>query len=306
MIDIDNILFRASGIWQIMGASKNVITEKQLSTIDELMNKRTPLTNKQQEELNRLIDKRDNPDVLSETCKTYLRKLYRSVKHSREDIVTSKYIEKGVRHEQNAITLLSLYKNKYLKKNDERLNNRFVTGEPDVFVGPEIRKSTEGYDTKVSWSLFTLPYKDDEVDTPYYWQDMTYIALTGADKWTTAHCLINSDATSIMREKERVNYALADEDGRTPDGYPEHPFYDLWIKRQMEIEKNMIFDMEMFKERNPIFYQDNILLKGEEWKFDIPIEERVVEFVVHRDNEVIESMYERVKECRSWMKTNLQ
>ncbi len=34
---------------------------------------------------------------------------------------------------------------------------------------------------------------------------------------------------------------------------------------------------------------------------DIPLEERVISHIVERDDEAIESVYERIGECRKWL-----
>jgi hypothetical protein len=290
MIDPDKILFRASSVGKIMGNSKNLITDKQLETIDELQAKRK-LTDNQEKELRRLIEKRDNPDTLSETCKTYLRELYKSVKYQREKIVTSKYLEHGIQAEESAISLLSLEKGIFLKKNKERLFNRYVTGEPDVYLGPSIKQAEEGYDTKVCFSLFTLPDKKvDQIDPDYFFQNIVYCALTGAKQWTTAYTLVNASASLIQREKERIFYML-----NTPDDSDEE-----YMRRKIEIEKAMIFDLDQFKKDNPFYDMD-----CKDWTYDIPRKERLVEYTVHRDSQVIQSIYDRVEECRKWIKDNL-
>jgi hypothetical protein len=304
-IDVDKILFRAHRVGDIMGASKNQITDKQLTLIDELSAKRNR-TEKQESELQRLIDKRDNPNSnLSETCKTYLRELFLSVKYQREKIISSKYLEKGLRHEENALTLLSVVKDAFLKKNKTRLSNRYISGLPDTFQGESIQKAKRGYDTKVCWSLWTMPDPKEPLDPQYEFQNHSYNALTGAEQWSTTYCLVNADAMSIRLEKERTNNFYADEDGNRPDDNPSHPSYDEYMNRLIEIEKNMIFDMKLFKERNPIDYHDSIILKGDDWKFDIPKEQRVVEFVTPRDSMVIQEMYDKIEDCRKWIKDNL-
>lgn len=290
MIDVDKILFRASSVGKIMGASKNQITDKQLERIDELLAKRSRTAN-QEIELRKLQEKRDNPDTLSETCKTYLRELYKSVKYQREKIITSKYLEHGIQAEESAISLLSLEKGLFLKKNKERLTNRFLSGEPDVYLGPSIRQAEEGFDTKVCFSLFTLPDKGvDELDPNYFFQDMAYCALTGAKKWTTVYTLCNASASLIQREKERIFYLL-----NTPDDTDEE-----YMRRKIEIEKNMIFDLAQFRAENPHYDLD-----CQDWRYDIDRKERLVEYVVHRDSSVIQAIYDQIETCRKWIKDNL-
>ena len=62
MIDPSELLFRCHRISDIMSDGRNQITDKQLETIDALMIK-MKRTEKQEEELARLIKKRDNPEI---------------------------------------------------------------------------------------------------------------------------------------------------------------------------------------------------------------------------------------------------
>lgn len=294
MIDIDQITFRASGVGNIMTDSKNSITEKQLETIDELMAKRIR-TEKQEKELARLIAKRDE-NSLGDTCTNYLKQVWREHATGRSRHYTNKYIEKGIYEEEKAITLLSLYKGVYFKKNSERIYNRYVQGEPDLFVGESIQKAKEGFDTKCAWDLWTFPYEGQKISKNHYWQNQTYICLSNADRWTTAYCLINAPANLIQHEKEKIFYATG-----SNEADPEYK------QRCIEIEKNLIFDMKQFRADNP-FYDLDCLETGTPvdapWEFDIPLEKRVIEFVVERDNDAIAALYDRVGECRAYMREN--
>ncbi len=291
-MNVDEILFRASSFGKLMTEGRDAITDKQLETIDELQRK-MKRTEKQDAELQRLIAKRDNPDTLGATAKTYLRELFRSYKYSREKVITNKYIEHGIKDEEEALTLLAVYKDIFLKKNHTRLTNKFLSGEPDTFVGESIKKAKEGYDTKVCWSIFTLPEKSDGIDSGYYWQDMSYCALTGAEKWTTVYTLVNADPTVINREKERIWYAY----GKPQNSDDE--WYEEYKRKKIEIEKNMIFDINRFREQYPFYEWD---CNPDDWKFDIPMSERIVEFPVLRDDKIILQMYEKAQEARDYMK----
>jgi hypothetical protein len=213
---------------------------------------------------------------------TFCKQLYRELKWKRKAQIKSKYLEKGILQEEDAITLLSRYKGILLKKNEERISNEYITGEPDLYLGPSIRKAEEGYDTKCSWSVDTFPYPEDKLDDSYLFQDHGYMALTGASKWTTAFCLVNAPGHQVMSEKfslmRRFNYSELDK---------------AYIKGCKDIERNMIFDLDQFMKDNPHFDIHN-----EIWDYDIPLKERVMEYPVMRDENVIDKIYERVKLVR--------
>lgn len=220
---------------------------------------------------------------LGETAKSYLEDLYKSIKYSREQEYSSKYIEKGIKGEEDAITLLTLQKKMFFKKNEIRLNNEFLTGEPDIYIGEDINNAEEGFDTKCSWDLFTFPMFDQVLKTEYYWQNHGYMALTGAKKWSTAYCLINGTPEAIMSEKKKVYYSM-DCPGDENEEYK---------RKCIEIEKNMIFDMQLFKKQYPGFDLD-----VKDWNYDIPRDERLKIFSVERDEEVIKRIYAQVEKCR--------
>lgn len=297
--DIDQLTFRCSSLGAICTKGKSVITDKQLAQIEEFL-KRDKLTPKMQEELDRLIHKRDNPE-LSATAKTETRLIYRSYKYQRSRFYTNKYIEKGIREEERGIDLLAIYKGIMLRKNTERLFNKFVQGEPDVFEGTEIRKAIQGWDTKLSWDIFTFPFKDDPLPIDYEYQNHGYLSLCpDAKRWTTSYTLVNAPANLIQREKEKVFYSLGSPTEESPE------LLYKYLTMCMEIEKNLIFDMPQFKKDNQNFDLDVEVPKDpSEWEFNIPMEERIVEFPVERDDRVIQSIYDRVIECREYIKDEL-
>jgi hypothetical protein len=292
MMNPDEILFRASSTSQLMTDGDGMITEKQLKTIEEYQAK-PKLTDIQGAELRRLIDKRDNPE-LSLTTKNQLLKVYAKAEFDREEEVRSKYMDKGTRAEDDSITLYSLVKKKFFKKNEIRLNNRYVTGLPDLFDGPDddIQNAEEIEDIKSSWSLntFLAAKFANGVNKDYYWQGQSYLALIPkAKRFRLVYVLINTPAELIMDEKKKLLYKER-YDETDPD----------YIEACKNIEKNHIFDMALFRSHYPYFEFHNDV-----WAWDIPKEKRYHEIVIERDPVAINALYERITMCRKWMKEKL-
>lgn len=219
------------------------------------------------------------------TCKRKLIKIHREIKYNRYYSFTNKYTEKGLKMEQDAITLYSRFRKDNYKKNTERIENDFFTGEPDI------RIKGETIDVKCSWSLDTFPHVlTDKPDKAYEYQGYGYMSLDNADKHTIVYCLVNSPLNLLIKEKEKLWYNLDQPSDQNED----------YLEGKMEIERNMIFDLDQFKRDNP-----NYDLDTKEWIYDIPIPERIVEFTVERNNSELEKIYKRIKECRSWMQNNL-
>jgi hypothetical protein len=272
--------------------SGRTITDIQLARIDELNNKLS-LTDKQAIELTELIKKRDSNE-LPIGVQNYLKKLYRGIKWNREGIdITSKYISKGNSEEQASITLLSLETKKFFKKNEQRLSNEYITGLPDIFIGESIESAEKGWDVKTSWDWTTLPYKGDKLDKDYEWQAHCYLFLTGAKEWTISHCLVNIPAELLDDEKRKLQYKIKSLD---PESDPDY------VEKAKKLEINFIYDYDKFVADYP-YYQ--LLHTKQEWVYDVDRSQRVVSFLVKRDEKKIEEIKKRVEQCRLYIKQNL-
>ena len=204
---------------------------------------------------------------LSKTAKNYLKGIYIREKYGRQKDILTKQMEKGVLVEEESITLLSRVWKRMLYKNEERLNNDFITGLPDIFEGESIHKADSITDIKSSYDLFTFISKiGDPLDKDYYYQLQGYMALSGASKAHIAYCLVNTPEHIIAGEKYRLLKTMNVISEESPE----------YIKEAIKLEKNMIFD-------------------------DIPKEERVLIFTVERDDTIIKKIYEKVFKARLFL-----
>lgn len=219
------------------------------------------------------------------TCKRKLLSIYREIKYGRYYDHSNKYTDKGNKQEETGITAYSLFRKKFFAKNNVRLENERLTGEIDILNLPET------VDIKCPWSLETLPHSlTDKADPDYVLQGHGYMALSGASVHIIAYCLVNSTGDAIINEKKKLWYSMGcpDDTNKT------------YLEERIKIEKNMIYDMVQFKKDNPGFDID-----CKEWEFDIPLNERIVEFKTARDEDVIQKIYSRIDACRQWMNSNL-
>jgi hypothetical protein len=227
------------------------------------------------------------------TCKRKLVQVYREIRWRRETQIGNKYTDKGLQTENDGITLYSRVKKQLYKKNTERLTNDFFTGEVDLFQGPDIRNAEVIIDNKSPWNWMTFPSMLDTESSDYIYQGQTYMDLTGAKKFIVAHCLVNTPAELILDEMRRLQWKMNVLD---PDNNPEY------LEACKEIERNCIVDSKMMQEHYPHYDFKNDL---NEWIWDIPMEERVHEIVIDRDDALIGLMKARVIECREWLNDNL-
>ena len=233
-------------------------------------------------------------ELLSETCKTHLIDVFVSAKYGRREEITSKFLDKGNECEEDSVTLLSRVTKHLYKKNSDRLSNNWISGEPDLFKGVSIREAEETTDTKTSWSAHTFfRVQKDALNKNYLWQGMGYMDLTGAKRHTVSYCLVNGTPQAIMDEKKRLAYKMNLIDPTTSEEY---------LAKAMQIERNHIFDMELFLKHNEWFELDTPL---KDWVWDIPKEERVFSLSFDRDELEIARLHQRVEDCRTWIEANL-
>jgi hypothetical protein len=269
MTNWNEVLFRCSCLGKIMTEGKgSVFTENQAAELERLQGLPSP-TEKQQAKILELISKRDAPAKLSDTAISYLKEVYVYNKYGKEPTggaERSKYTLKGKAVEDESIMMLSRIDGLPYVKNEIRLTNKYLTGEPDIIVSKE-GNPHKIIDIKSSYDFATLLSNYGAPLNPlYYNQVQGYMALTGAQEAEICYCLVNMPQTIIETEKRRIFYAIN-------PATEEDPYYKKSIER---VEFNCTFD-------------------------EIPINERLLRFPVPRDEEYIQKMYARIELCRQWL-----
>lgn len=207
-------------------------------------------------------------EPISETTKTHLIDVYVLNKYGRRDDIHNRYIEKGLAVEEDSITLYSRVNKQFFKKNESHLVNTWIKGTPDLYIGEAIDKANTIIDIKSSWDIYTFfRVLTKGINKLYYWQLQGYMDLTGASTAKLAYCLVTTPESIIEYEKYLLGRKMGIID---PTGN------DLYQKAIDELDAAMRFE-------------------------DIPINERVIEFEIERNDEDIEKMHKKVEECRQWL-----
>jgi len=262
------------------------LTDKEALVLADLKNKANEvigLTEKQQETLDDLIYRRDNFE-LSKGAKSYLRKIRREVKFNRRKELKSKYLEKGIELEEEAITFLSLYHGKVFENNKGRVYGEYFQGECDI---------PEGFDTKVAWELDTLPDPKEPLNPIYEYQNRIYMILYDKEQWTTSSIVMNMTDSALKDVIYREGFRWKDNE------------VPKW--RLVEIIAFYTYDEETFYNRC-ISHDCTPNEESEEKHIDmfmgfveIPVHERIVEKTVYRSVEIEEAMIEVVKASRIYL-----
>jgi hypothetical protein len=204
---------------------------------------------------------------LSATAKDYLAEVYGMEKYNRKEEISNKYLKKGVLVEEDSIDLLSLVDKTLYVKNEERLENDFIAGTPDAFIGDSIKSAKHIIDVKSSWSLKTfLSTIGKPLNKQYFYQLQCYMWLSGATEGTIAYCLVSAPDSMVLAEKSKLLYSMDVISEESPE----------YKEAAQQLEYNMCFD-------------------------DIPKHERVYKINIKRDDEIIETMKQKVLKARQYL-----
>ena len=213
---------------------------------------------------------RSKKETLTETCKSYIESLCKENEHLICMEFTSKYTSKGNECEKEAIKLA----NKVLKwgLTDEHIKGEQIAHENEYLTGhTDVLSKTVLADVKTSWNGITFPmFKKKIPNKDYYWQCMGYLALTGYDKCNLAYCLINTPEDLLLQEIKSEHYK-------------QNPF---WDGEEDDIIVHEVTSRHVFDH-----IKNNL---------------RVNNFVIERNEEVIQAIYKRIEECREYYNTLIE
>ena len=134
-----------------------------------------------------MTNPRKKTELLSATCKTYIKELVKEDLFGYKSTIDSKYLTKGIDLEDTSIDLYNEVHGTLYLKNTERLSNEFITGECDINAEDKI------IDIKSSWSLETFPASPEDVNNKdYEWQLRGYMMLYNKPKAELAYCMVST------------------------------------------------------------------------------------------------------------------
>jgi hypothetical protein len=138
---------------------------------------------------------------LSAGAKTYLGKLAKQFVYSYNKVVETKYMDKGLACEDEAIEMINRLRFKSYAKNTERRTDEFLTGECDIYV-PGVKT----IDTKVAWDLDTFPALSEDWHDPLYeWQGRAYMRLWDVPEHEVCFLMITTPEELIRYEQRELH-----------------------------------------------------------------------------------------------------
>jgi hypothetical protein len=188
--------FRCSSLGLIMTDAQSVDDQYVTEEIAAIQRK-TKRTDEEKAILQVAKDK-----SLSAGAKTYIEDIAKEYLYGYHEVVTGKYMDKGLIVEDQSIELYnSVFFTNY-KKNTERRSDDHITGECDIIV-PKIK----GIDVKSAWSLATFPATAAAgMDKLYEWQCRGYMRLWNVPLWEVAYCMVNTPDELIKYEQEELHF----------------------------------------------------------------------------------------------------
>lgn len=210
-----------------------------------------------------LCTKGTDKKSMGETAKKLLLDVYVKEKYGRDREIVNKYIDKGNAVEELSMTLYCRNVKTFYKKNEQRFENEFICGTPDIITDDKTI-----IDLKSSWSIHTFfDVFTKKLNPVYEYQLQSYMALTGCNQAKLVYALISTPFPLIQDEIKRLQWKMGTIDQDTNEAFKAAAEY---------LEASMQYE-------------------------DIPMNERFVEFAIDRNEEIINSIYDHVKEGREFL-----
>lgn len=211
-------------------------------------------------------------EYISQSAKTYCKKWLKQQLFGRYEVINTKYTSKGIETEEDALNVLvRVLKLGMVYKNEERKNNKWITGECDFIYNDVI------YDNKSSYSLDTFPMFEDKLDPKYYAQMQGYIDLWNLDKAKVCYTLVDTPLEILKKELRWI-----EDDNEKQQKAINHVFTE---KYWLEVKKSLFPNAENI---NFVSIEDT---------------KRVKVFEVERNNDFINNIHIKVELCREYIKS---
>lgn len=224
--------FRCSSLGLIMTDAKTIDDQLLTPEIAEISRK-TKKSDDEKALIRGLLD-----HSLSAGAKTEIKSMAKEHVYDFKEIITGKYMDKGLIVEDQSIELYNAVFFTDYKKNTVRLTNEWITGECDIII-PGVR----GIDIKSSWSLATFPaVAEDGEDKLYEWQCRGYMMLWDVPEWEVAYCMVNTPDELIKYEQETLHFVdhIPEELRITRVHYKRDIGLEEKIKRKVEVARKYL------------------------------------------------------------------
>lgn len=174
---------------------------------------------------------------LSSGAKTELKTMAKEFIFGYHKTVETKYMDKGLALEDDAIEFLGRIEMRRYKKNKQRLKNELLTGECDILV-----PGVETIDTKVAWDISTFPLLEEDAHDPMYeWQGRGYMQLYDVPQHRVAYVMLDTPS-DLLKSWDQPELHQVEQ-------HPEHMRLTIiTYARDMALEEKMTRKLTVAKE----------------------------------------------------------
>lgn len=146
---------------------------------------------------------RSKSELISATLKTHLNNWYLEKVFGVRTDISSKYTDKGLQLEDEAIRSYNQVFNTNHVKNDQFFEDDHIQGTPDIVCDI----NDEVLDVKCSFSLSSFPLLEKTITNKnYICQLQGYMRLTGKKKAKLVYVLLDTPEDIIVREAKSIMY----------------------------------------------------------------------------------------------------
>jgi hypothetical protein len=185
---------------------------------------------------------RSKVDRFSKTAESYIITIAKQDFYGyNTDQSTNKYCLKGIHQEQDSIDLLNAVRFESYKKNEQRLENEWLTGSCDIITDELI------IDVKTSWSLDTFPATSYELKdlSDYEWQGRAYMWLYDMPTFELCYVMV-STADDILSDYD--SYAIHKVDHIDPAKRITSIRFERDKELEIQMAEKLIAATEFYKE----------------------------------------------------------
>ena len=286
------MLFRCSAVGNLMSDSKAKLSEKQLIELDRLAGLRSAgkLTVKQTQTLADFESRKNAPVELSISAQSYVDEFIFEYKYRRVEEFSTNATDKGTKTEDDGIHVLNMAMKTRYKKNTERFNGDYLTGEPDIIGKDMILDIKSNY----TWKSFL---KKKSIDSIYKWQLAGYCQLLNKRKGAIAYTLNNTPLETIRSEITKRYY--------------KNGLVDLTDEDKAKIALNHIYTDKHIVDGNYVngfwdYAKDYLgIFEDVQVPFiEVPIEKRLRYFEVEFTDEDFEKLDTQIEKAVKYIETN--
>ena len=285
---------RCSSLGHIMTNLPVPITEEESTELANLLEecrsgvnengRKTKWTDVKASRVKSLQKKQKGEDELPSGAKTHLDDVFRSQFWRRRRHLVNKYLDKGLRCEEDILELASQQDGDFYLKNDEHAENDYIQGCWDNYAN-RVRDAKANYDLKT--------FEEADLSSLYDWQIKGYSFIIKDTKklkefpeGELIYGLVNNPLHHIQNEMTRQFYANGNPDDDNED----------WLEIKRQIERNHIFDIDLFKRDYPNYIFENSI-----WDYDIPAQFRIKKFDVITTQDDVDHIKRRVLMSRIYL-----